>query len=324
MVTALQEWGRMFPSSLPPVFNRSPGRHRCRFPDPRDKKAGMHHTSFWPGRWWRAPVVGEPADQVAAALTEPTADVVLGGVPLATVLADADRCRAVATTLESVTLTLPRAGRVAAVLGRPDRRSAPVVILIHEWWGLTDQIKAMAAHLAEAGYFTLAVDLMDGRVATTVDDAVTLSARVNGATAREILVGWIDWARCQDQSDGQVGVLGWCFGGGLALMASLAMPVEATVIYCGLVMGSADTLSALKGPLLGHFGSRDAFVPANMVSRFAAGMKAAGREFRCHLYDAGHGFANPTGNHHHKEETRLAWRRTLAFLAETLKADEDP
>ncbi len=273
--------------------------------------------SFWPERWRPALAVA-PANDPTAFPPVLTADALVGGVPLATVLADAERCRAVATGLAPVALTLPRAGGVTAVLGRPEHPSAPLVVLIHEWWGLTDQIKAMAVHLAEAGYLTLAVDLMHGRIATTIDEAVALSAKVDGATARETLIGWIEWGRNQESCDGRVGVLGWCFGGGLALMASLATPVDATVIYSGLVKGTAANLSALKGPVLGHFGSCDKFAPTNMVARFALEMQAAGRDFRHYIYNAGHGFANPTGNHHHREETRLAWQRTLAFLAETL------
>ena len=274
--------------------------------------------SFWPGRWRSLPPPG--GDAGAAALPPPVVEPMVGGLPLATVLADVESCRAVAAGPISVTLSLPGAGQVAAVLARPERRPAPLVMLIHEWWGLTDPIKAMAVHLAEAGYATLAVDLMYGRVAATTDEAVALSAKVNGATAREILVGWVDWGRGQEQlCDGRVGVLGWCFGGGLALMTSLATPVEATVIYYGLLMASGVRLSALKGPVLGHFGERDTFVPASMVARFTAEMTAAGRDFRSHVYNGGHGFANPTGNHYHREETKLAWGRTLGFLGETLK-----
>lgn len=240
------------------------------------------------------------------------------GAPLATVLADVELCRSVASRLETVSLTLPRAGAVHAALGLPGTRPAPVIVMIHEWWGLNDPIKAMAVHLAELGYATIAVDLMKGEIATTIDEAASLSAKVEGDIAREILVGWTEWARKQSFCDGRVAILGWCFGGGLALMASLATPVDATVIYYGLVMGSAGKLAALDGPVLAHFALLDEFVPPLLVARFASEMAAAGKRLESHMYMAGHGFANPTGNHYHRGDAQLAWHRTVDFLAATL------
>lgn len=294
----------------------------------------MRCTTFWAELWRPTPALDRGTD-AGTTMPVPAGDAFLDGVPLSAVLANPEHCHALAATLTPVALTLPGAGLVTAVLGRPGSQPAPLAIVIHEWWGLTDQIKAMAAHLAELGYLTLAVDLMYGQVAATADQAVALSAKVSGVTARETLVGWIRWGREQGLCDGRVAVLGWCFGGSLALSASLATPVEATVIYSGLVMRRGASLAALKGPVLGHFGLRDEFIPANAVARFAADMATAGRDFRHHLYDAGHGFANPTGNppragrlthhdHDRREATTLAWRRTRAFLAETLPCPARP
>jgi carboxymethylenebutenolidase len=278
----------------------------------------MFRRVFWREPWSQVLADNRGHDPTVP-MRPPMTEALLAGVPLATVLANPDHCRRIAAGLTPIDLTVPTVGRAAAVLARPDtRRPAPLVVLIHEWWGLTDQIKGMAAHMASLGYLTLAVDLMNGQVATTQDEAVALSGKVRGAVARDILVGWIEWGRTCEGGDGRVGVLGWCFGGGLALMASLATPVEATVIYSGLTMGRADDLTALKGPVLGHFGLHDRFVPTSMITRFATEMHTANRDFRHHLYDAGHGFANPTSDRHHHAETKRAWRRTLAFLAETL------
>jgi carboxymethylenebutenolidase len=241
-----------------------------------------------------------------------------GGVPLDTVLADAGLAHRVAAGLEHRTLTLPRAGTVTAAVGMPKTLPAPVVVLIHEWWGLNDQIQTMGVHMAELGYVTIAVDLMNGRVATTIDDAAALSARVDSEVAREIMVGWIEWARRQPFCNGQVATLGWCFGGGLSLMAALSTPVEATVVYYGLMIGSASKLKALKGPVLAHFALLDEFVPPLVAARFETEMAAAGKKLESYMYMAGHGFANPTGNHYHREDAQLAWQRTTRFLTTAL------
>lgn len=242
----------------------------------------------------------------------------LGMLPLAGVLADAEQVRA-AAALEAVTITTPGGRTVAASLARPAVAAAPAVLLIHEWWGLNDQIKAVAADLAAAGYLALAVDLFDGAVASTPDEAKELVGGVNEAVALETLTAWIDWLRRQPGSNGKLATLGWCFGGGWSLQASLARPVEATVIYYGRVTDPAARLAALNGPVLGQFAARDQYITPAMVAGFKAEMAAAGKPLELYSYDADHAFANPTGHNYHRDDAQLAWQRTLAFLARTLK-----
>jgi carboxymethylenebutenolidase len=243
----------------------------------------------------------------------------LGTLPLAAVLADAGQSRAAAATLEPVTLKTPGGRTVAGALARPAAERAPGVVLIHEWWGLNDQIKAVAADLAATGYVALAIDLLDGQVATTPDAAQALVGRVDEDTALDTLVGWIDWLRHQDFCTGRVATLGWCFGGGWSLQASLATPVDATVIYYGRVVVPAEKLAALKGPVLGQFATRDQYITPAMVDGFQAEMARAGKSLELYRYDADHAFANPTGHNYHRDDAQLAWQRTLAFLATNLK-----
>ena len=170
------------------------------------------------------------------------------------------------------------------------------MLLVHEWWGLNDQIKAVAADLAAAGYIALAVDLFDGRVAANPDEARALVTGVDPVAAADILTAWIDWLRSRPDGNGRVATLGWCFGGGWSLQASLLRPVEATVIYYGRVTDPAERLKALKGPVLGHFARRDQHIPPEMVAGFESEMAKAGKPLELHTYDADHAFANPTGN----------------------------
>ncbi|HLO77220.1 MAG TPA: dienelactone hydrolase family protein, partial [Magnetospirillum sp.] len=118
----------------------------------------------------------------------------------------------------------------------------------------------------------------------------------------------------------RLGVVGWCFGGGWALNASTIAPMDATVVYYGRVNLSPDQLGHLKGPVLGHFGRRDTFITGDMVAGFERAMKQVGKPYTIYWYEAGHAFANPTGDNYRQADAQLAWRRTLEFLKKELAA----
>ena len=245
----------------------------------------------------------------------------LASLPLASVLAFPDLARAAAGKLETVSIALEDGTQVSAALALPSAAQAPTVILIHEWWGLNDQIKAVAAELAKQGYVALAVDLYDGKVASNRAGAKTLMQAVDSAQATQTLSAWNQWLRAHPRSTGTVGTVGWCFGGGWSLKTSVATSVDATVVYYGNVLVPADELRALQGPVLGHFGTEDARINAQMVGEFEAAMDAAGKRssLTVHWYEADHAFANPTGSRYDAEDAALSWDRTLAFLQQHLR-----
>lgn len=242
----------------------------------------------------------------------------VAGLPLAAVLADPLLRRAVAQGLDTVTLDLPSGRTVSASLAVPADTPAGAVLLIHEWWGLNDQIRAVAAELANQGYVALAIDLMDGEVAETPQQAQAQTGAVVEEEATETLVAWIDWLRAGDLTNGKIATVGWCFGGGWSLQASLATPVDGTIIYYGRVPGDPAALESLQSPILGHFGSQDQFINTEMVSAFEGALGQAGATFDLHTYDADHAFANPTSSAHDSEDAQVAWQRTLDFLQATI------
>jgi carboxymethylenebutenolidase len=239
-------------------------------------------------------------------------------VPLAAVLADPRLARAAAEGLETVSVEVPGYGSASAALALPEATPAPAVILVHEWWGLNDQIKAVAAEFAAQGYVALAVDLYRGQVATTPEDAQTYMSGVDGAEATATLAAWFDWLKAHAAVNGRIGTVGWCFGGGWALNAALARPVDAAVVYYGNVAKSAEELAALSGPVLGHFAEQDEWINHAMVDAFEEAMDAAGKSHTTYWYDAAHAFANPTSAVYDSEDAALAWQRTLEFLAANL------
>jgi carboxymethylenebutenolidase len=238
----------------------------------------------------------------------------LTSLPLATVLANPRLAAAVSAGLQEVEAKLSNGETVKAALARPQGQAKGGILLIHEWWGLNDQIKSVAAEFANQGYSALAVDLYRGYVAETRPDARALMKSVDAKIATETLTLWVKWLRENGPAGGKVATIGWCFGGGWSLNASLATPVDATIVYYGRVNKTADDVSALKGPVLGHFATQDQWINKEMVSGFEAAMDAAGKSYTNHWYDAQHAFANPTSARYDEEDAALAWQRTLDFL----------
>lgn len=189
-----------------------------------------------------------------------------------------------------------------------------MIMLIHEWWGLNDQIKAVDREFANEGYLAFAIDLYGGKVASVPDDARSFMKQVDPEVATDTVSSWVDWLRIHDRGNGNVATIGWCFGGGWSLNTSLAVPVDATIVYYGNVAKTADQLKSLKGPVLGHFAAKDKWINQKMIDGFEAGMKGAGKTFETHWYEANHAFANPTQARYDEADAKLAWQRTLAFL----------
>jgi carboxymethylenebutenolidase len=199
----------------------------------------------------------------------------------------------------------------------------PGVIVIQEWWGLNDNIRAMARRLAGHGYAALAVDLYGGRVAE------------DPAAARELMQGVMSAPEGADENLRQayaylsgkmraprVGVIGWCFGGGWALRTGLLLPdrIDAMVIYYGQLVTDEQQLSTLEMPIIGFFGAEDRGIPVDTVRQFEAALDGLGKEASIHVYPgAGHAFANPSGTRYQPEAATDAWSKTLAFLEKTLQ-----
>ncbi len=238
----------------------------------------------------------------------------VASLPFAAILAVPLLAHAAAVNLEQVSLVTAEGRAVAASLALPEAAQAPAILLVHEWWGLNDQIKAVAAEFAREGFVALAVDLYDGGVAKDPGGARALMQKVDAAEATDTLTAWIAWLRRQNRANGKLATIGWCFGGGWSLNASLAPPADATVVYYGSVAKTADQLASLNGPVLGHFATKDQWINEDMVGGFEGAMAAAGKSFETHWYEAEHAFANPSGARYDETDTTLAWQRTLAFL----------
>ena len=200
----------------------------------------------------------------------------------------------------------------------------PAVILIHEWWGLNDNIRAMANRLAGEGYMVLAVDLYDGDVAESREAARVLMLEV--VEEREIAEDNIRSAYEFLQTAGapRIGSMGWCFGGGWSLNTAQLFPddLDASVIYYGQVTDDEDKLRPVSAPILGLFGAADTGISVESVEGFRAALERLRKDHEIHIYPGvGHAFANPTGQNYNAEAAEDAWRKTLEFLSRHLSPE---
>lgn len=194
----------------------------------------------------------------------------------------------------------------------------PAVILIHEWWGLNDNIRWYAEQFAAQGYMALAVDLYNGEVANTPERAGELAGAVreNLEPAFDNLESAVAYLRSRGEVDDEsLASVGWCFGGGWSYeMAKNDMGVDASVLYYGQ-FAPDDDLEMMKAHIMGHFGEDDQSIPVDDVRAFQAKLQTHSGEHQIFIYpNEGHGFARELET----EAARTAWRRTLAFLEEQL------
>ena len=207
-------------------------------------------------------------------------------------------------------------------LARPAGTPRAGLVVIHEWWGLNDNIREMSNRLAAEGYLALAVDLYEGEVAGEPGEARALMQALmrDEDRATTHLVGALRWLESQG-GVAEVGSIGWCLGGAMSLRLALQLPEEldAAVIYYGRLVTDPAELAPLRMPILGIFGAQDRGIPVESVREFEMALQALGKTHQIVVYDnADHAFANPSGTRYQPEAAADAWQRTLAFLDEYL------
>ena len=202
----------------------------------------------------------------------------------------------------------------------------PAVIMIHEWWGLNDNIKNMANMLAKEGYVVLAVDLYNGTVATDSSRASELSSSVgnNPSAAIANMQSAVKYvSSLENVNASRIASLGWCFGGGQSLQLALNSeehPLAATIIYYGNLVNNTEALSKIKWPVLGIFGDQDQSIPVDTVKQFEQALNEIGVTNEIYIYPGvGHAFANPSNENYAPKETSDAWQKTIAFLDKYVK-----
>lgn len=192
------------------------------------------------------------------------------------------------------------------------------LIVIHEWWGLNEDIHLMADQLAGLGYHSLAVDLYDGKSAEGVREAFQLMTGLskNEDAALANLKEAYDYLTNELGAE-KVGIIGWCLGGKWSLRGSLMLPneIDATVIYYGSLIDDREQLATLEMPIIGFVGTKDRPY-INQFIQFDKDLKALNKDYSVHFYEgAGHAFANASGTAYEPVAAEDSWKKTVNFLA---------
>ncbi|WP_439879972.1 dienelactone hydrolase family protein [Pontibacter sp. MBLB2868] len=192
------------------------------------------------------------------------------------------------------------------------------LFVIHEWWGLNDYIKKEAQRLAQelGNVNVIALDLYDGKVATTQEQAGQYMQAVSEDRAKAIINGALEYAG----ENADIATIGWCFGGGWSLQTAIMAGdrAEAAVMYYGMPEQNVERLKTLHAPVLGIFASQDKWITPKVVDEFKENMKQAGKKLTVKMYDADHAFANPSNPKYKAEFAEEAHKMAVNFIKEHL------
>ncbi|MBD0336180.1 MAG: dienelactone hydrolase family protein [Cyanobacteria bacterium Co-bin13] len=207
-------------------------------------------------------------------------------------------------------------------LAVPETGTGAGVIVLQEWWGLVPHIKTVADRFAQAGFVALAPDLYGGESTTSPDEAGRLMMALNIEKTAQDLENAVDYLLQHDAVTGtKVGVVGFCMGGQLALLAAtLSDRIGAAIDFYGIHPNVKLNVSQLKAPVLGFFGDQDTSVPLEAVEDLVAAVRHAGKPIETQLYSgAGHAFFNDARPEAYNEAAAAdAWMQSLKFFRQYL------
>jgi carboxymethylenebutenolidase len=218
-----------------------------------------------------------------------------------------------------VTYSGPEGQELMGYLSRDiSDENKPAVIVIQEWWGLNDHIKDVSDRFAAAGYVALAPDLYHGQVATEPDEARKLAMELSMGDAVAEIQAAMAYLRAQDFTTDQIGITGFCMGGGLVLQTAVAdNTLDAAVPFYGQPV-STTSAQQIAAPVLSFLGSRDGISAADYEQMHAV-LEANGVPNHFQLYEgAQHAFFNDTRASYDPDAAADAWSRTLAWFDEYL------
>jgi len=197
-------------------------------------------------------------------------------------------------------------------------KAKATLIVVHEWWGLNDYVKRESDRYFDAleNINVLAIDMYDGNVATTPEDATKYMNGVTNDRAEAIIKGAINLYTTKLP----VATIGWCFGGGWSLKASILAGEQgkACVMFYGMPVMEANKLLPLKAPVLGLFGEKDQWITPEVVQKYNDVMVASGKSVKTKEFSADHGFANPSSQKYNEPAAQEANKLAMEFLKEKL------
>jgi carboxymethylenebutenolidase len=217
----------------------------------------------------------------------------------------------------------PDGQKATGYLAAPDAPDAPGIVLIEEWWGVTDYMRGVADDYAKAGFRTLIPDLFRGRTAATGSEANHLIEGLDfGDAANQDVRGAALYLRAGSPA---VGVTGYCMGGALTMLAAMYVSeVDAAVVFYGFPPPEAGDPGNIAIPIECHFAKDDAFFAPERGREIETKLKAKNPRAEVYWYDAKHAFCNPQEEgdyglgHYDEAACKLAWDRTMKFWSSTI------
>jgi carboxymethylenebutenolidase len=210
-------------------------------------------------------------------------------------------------------------GPARGYLAEPEGDKVPGLVVLQEWWGLDDHIRDVCDRFAGEGFLALAPDLFHGETTDQPDEAQQKMMALNMDEAEKEMRGAVNFLLSHERSNGQVGSIGFCLGGGLSVWAATANEKVGAVstFYYVMPHGKPD-FSKLEGkPVQGHFGTGDDFVSVEDAKALEAELNEAGAQAAFEFYEgAGHAFFNDKDRlgTYHEEHAQTAWKRTVDFF----------
>jgi carboxymethylenebutenolidase len=213
-------------------------------------------------------------------------------------------------------------GKMRGYLVRPAAASGklPGVLVVHENRGLNPHIEDIARRIALEGYMAFAPDALAplGGYPGDEDKARDLFAKLDQEKVREDFVAAAEWLKSRPDCTGKVGVVGFCFGGGIANMLATRVPDLAAAVPFYGVQPKAEDVPRIKAPLLIHYAEHDDRINAG-IAAYDAALKANHVRYQIFTYPGTqHGFNNDTTPRYDKAAAQLAWQRTIEFFKKSL------
>ena len=209
------------------------------------------------------------------------------------------------------------------------------VLVVHEIFGLSDHIKDVACRYAQAGYTAIAPDFFTREgtpppMSGGFGPLMEFVGKVTDAQVNGDLDGAAKYARALPASNGKVGIVGYCWGGRVAMLYDAHAPaLNAAIAYYGRISGKPtpgqpthpiDVADKMNAPLLGIFGAEDTGIPPAEVNKLRDALKAAHKTAELYEYEgAGHAFNNDTRESYRADAAKLAYTRSLEWFGKYLK-----
>lgn len=216
-----------------------------------------------------------------------------------------------------------KTGNVDGFLSRPVAEGRrPAVVIGHEWWGLNDWSREFTRIVAAEGFVALTPDLYHGKLTSDFETAAKLKTSLDINKAVQEMIDSVPYLKSLPFVSDKVGVMGFCMGGGLALLAACrSTAFNAIVLYHHSIYPDSKEVEKISIPLQGHYGLADTVTPSSEVKKFEEQLKQFKKTCEIHSYEgAGHGWLNPGNPQMHRPEAaKLSLQRTFEFFKKHLK-----